>query len=234
MLKDPCFPILYKRPQTSNFLYSPPLLSEFAAQTPFPYSWSFFPANAARRTSNKQCHPAILNCETSSRTAMASSDRRAKTTIEPPSLAAAPIGEEPGGLFLQQQKHGDGATSCLPLRQKNDSNISDSTQRAAMVSTDSSQLHRATSANAAENKVKITTQFRTNSSRHLRLLSSPINNSNSTMEVVVGSFMMLGLVRIRILNSNESDNKYDAYFRDEHQIFKFKASRNGEKNLLKK
>ncbi|KAH0693275.1 hypothetical protein KY285_020372 [Solanum tuberosum] len=52
---------------------------------------------------------------------MESSDRRAKTTSEPPSLAAALIGEQLGDQAVsvwQQQQHGDGATSCLPLRRK--------------------------------------------------------------------------------------------------------------------
>ncbi|KAG5599603.1 hypothetical protein H5410_030973 [Solanum commersonii] len=52
---------------------------------------------------------------------MESSDRRAKTTSEPQSLATTLIGEQPGDQAVsvrQQQQHKDGATSCLMLRRK--------------------------------------------------------------------------------------------------------------------
>uniref|UniRef100_K4B676 Uncharacterized protein n=1 Tax=Solanum lycopersicum TaxID=4081 RepID=K4B676_SOLLC len=102
--------------------------------------------------------PSNSSRETSSWTTMERS-KHAKTTIETPLLASTLVGEQPGGLRPQQQHQGDGATSCLPLRQKI---TTSSTQRAVIVSTDNSQ-------------------------------------GIVRMEIVVGSFMAVGLVRVRII-----------------------------------
>ncbi|KAH0773488.1 hypothetical protein KY290_010625 [Solanum tuberosum] len=49
---------------------------------------------------------------------MESSGRHAKTTSEPPSLAAAPNDEQPDDQAVSVRQHRDGATGCLSLRQK--------------------------------------------------------------------------------------------------------------------
>ncbi|KAH0729972.1 hypothetical protein KY289_001160 [Solanum tuberosum] len=62
--------------------------------------------------------PCSSNRETSSRTAMASSGKRTKTTSEPPSLAATPIGEQPGASSDGEHRQQPALSSNISKRRR--------------------------------------------------------------------------------------------------------------------
>uniref|UniRef100_A0A3Q7I2H7 C3H1-type domain-containing protein n=1 Tax=Solanum lycopersicum TaxID=4081 RepID=A0A3Q7I2H7_SOLLC len=131
---------------------------------------------------------------------MKSSEKHTKTIIQPPLMAAALVGEQPGSLLPHQQHQGDGSTSCLSL----------------WIKLQQHQLYAVSS-----------------DSEH-RQQPGYCKNGSSCRFLHGGGPCESECLKIGILNSSESDNKDNAYFLDEHKVFKFNPLRNGDEKLLKK